>query len=69
MNVIESAPTEKILKFKLACKSPEFSEEDIEKLFLNYELSSEQELEEILKTLSQHRPKIYKKYEEKIKQQ
>jgi len=69
MNVIESAPTEKILKFKLACKSHVFSEEDIENLFLNYELNSEQELEEILKILLQHRPKIYKKYEDKIKRQ
>jgi hypothetical protein len=68
MNVIENASTEELLKFKLACKSVEFTDEQIDRLFLNFEIGSKEEIEELLRILIQYRPKIHEKYENQLKQ-
>ena len=66
MNVIENASRREILKFKLACKSVEFTDEEIDILFVNFELESEDEIGEILNILLQYRPKVHEKYEKQI---
>jgi len=67
MIVTENASTEEILKFKLACKSEELTDEQIDVLFLNFKIGSAEEIEEVLSILNQYRPKIYEKYNEQIK--
>ncbi len=66
MNVFESASREEILKFKLACKGDELTDEQVDHLFLNFRLQGEDEIAEILDILIRFRPKIYDKHERQI---
>ena len=59
MNVLESASRQEILDFKLSCKSNEFSDNEINHLFLNFELQNENEIDEILSILKQFRRSLY----------
>ena len=66
MNVIETASRDEILKFKIACKSDELTNEQIDYMFVNFEIEKETEIEEILNILCQYRKDIYDKYEKLI---
>ncbi len=62
MNVLENASKEEILKFKLACKSEEITNDQIENLFLNLVIEDEKEIEEIINILLQYRKEVYNKF-------
>ncbi len=68
VKILEYASREEILKFKLACKSSEFSDDQIDYLFLNFTLEDKKEIAEIVNILRQYRIVIYNKYNNQIKQ-
>lgn len=67
MNVLENASSEKMLKFKLACKSNELSDMQIKFLFTNSQIESEEEITEIVNILQQYRPKVLYFFNEMVK--
>lgn len=67
MNVIETASREEILQFKLACKSEEFSDEEIWNILINFELRHEHEMLELVDILKQYAPRIFLRLNDSVK--
>ncbi len=59
---LETASTEAMLKFKIACKSSEVTDDQIDQLFLDFEISKQEEIEEIVGILLQYRKNVYDKH-------
>lgn len=60
--VLETASNEKLLMFKIACKADFIDEKHMEKLFLNFNIEEEFEIEELLNYLETFRPVLFNKY-------
>lgn len=67
MNVLENASSEKMLKFKVACKSNELSDEEIFSLFMGFTVESEAEIKEICDIIQEFRPILFQKLNNLVK--
>ncbi len=58
----ENTPLTALEKFKLAALSPEITDQQVEEMFLNLSVTSEEEIGEAFDILSKYRPAILQKY-------
>jgi hypothetical protein len=64
MNVLEK--DDHLLKTKLAFKSEELTDEQVEAVFLNTEVQSTEDITTLVDYLKQYRPKLAEKIEAKL---
>lgn len=66
MNIFESASRPEILQFKIACKSDELSDDEIQVMFMNFEIESEKEIKEIIDILRRFRPNVHQEFNNQL---